>query len=397
MATDFHEGVVRDVPLGTAGDRGKQPVDLALSGGGIRAMVFHAGVLRYLAERALLERVRHVSSVSGGSLLVGLILQFGGMRWPSSSEYLERILPAIRVQLTTRNLQAAAIARLLLPWNWQFLMSRANVIAKAITSLWEIRATLADLPDTPLWSINGTTAETGRRFRFKANGCGDYQLGYADASAFPLAQALAMSAAFPGAIGPLAIKCSQYNWRKRPYWGAPISEEKETRLPFTRLHLYDGGLYDNLGLEPLFDVGLQQPKGVGGTLIVSDAGAPLTEGFNSAALSPRRMKRWFDLVMEQQRALRVRSLVNALRNGVTGAYLQIGSVAAEQLRIHPHPPADHTLHWLTSGETRAAASCPTSLGQVSSNTFDDLSRHGYETAHWNDLSYPYSVDPVRTN
>jgi len=176
-------------------NRSDRAIDIALSGGGVRAMAFHAGVLRYLAERGLLERVRHISSVSGGSLLVGLIFQIAGMRWPSSREYIEKILPVAREQLTTRDLQTAALCRLLLPWNWQFLMSRANVIAQAITSLWGVRATLADLPPSPLWSINGTTAETGRRFRFKANGCGDYQLGYADAAAFPLAQALA--AGFP--------------------------------------------------------------------------------------------------------------------------------------------------------------------------------------------------------
>jgi NTE family protein len=207
-------------------------LELALSGGGVRAMAFHAGVLKLLAEHELLERVRHISSVSGGSLLIGLILQKAGMCWPTSTAYLSRILPAVREQLTTRNLQAAALGRLLLPWNWQYVISRANVLAQAIQASWDMRATLSDLPVSPLWSINGTTAETGRRFRFKSNGCGDYQLGYANASAFPLSQALAMSAAFPGAIGPLAINCSQYEWRKRPYWDAPADAERIVQLAF---------------------------------------------------------------------------------------------------------------------------------------------------------------------
>ena len=172
------------------------------------------------------------------------------MSWPSSGAYLTTILPAVRDQLTSRNLQTSALGRLLLPWNWQFLFSRANVVAQAIQALWGIRATLSDLPPTPVWSINGTTAETGRRFRFKSNGCGDYQLGYAEASAFPLAQALAVSAAFPGAIGPLAIECNRYEWRKRPHWNASRGEEQSIQPPYKRLHLYDGGLYDNLGLEP---------------------------------------------------------------------------------------------------------------------------------------------------
>ncbi|MEF9672493.1 patatin-like phospholipase family protein [Pseudomonas sp. PCH446] len=44
---------------------------LALSGGGVRAMAFHLGVLKYLAEQQALERLTQISTVSGGSLLVG--------------------------------------------------------------------------------------------------------------------------------------------------------------------------------------------------------------------------------------------------------------------------------------------------------------------------------------
>jgi NTE family protein len=369
-------------------DQKGDALELALSGGGVRAMAFHSGVLRFLAERGLLERVRHISSVSGGSLLVGLIFQRAGMRWPTSGDYLTTVLPAVRDQLTTRNLQISALGRLLLPWNWQFLFSRANVVAQAIQASWGIRATLSDLPPTPVWSINGTTAETGRRFRFKSNGCGDYQLGYADASAFPLAQALAVSAAFPGAIGPLAIQCNRYEWRMRPHWNASKDEERSIQLPYKRLHLYDGGLYDNLGLEPLFDAGLQQAKASGGSIVVSDAGAPLTTGFRTGSLNPRRMKRWLDLVGEQQRALRVRSFVNALRNGLHGAYLQIGSSAVEQLQDVSHPVA-HEQPWLNSAEARTAAACVTSLGRQATADFDLLSRHGYETALRNHLAFPF--------
>lgn len=48
-------------------------IGIALSGGGVRAAAFHAGVLKRLAERGLLEHVAHVSTVSGGSLFTGLV------------------------------------------------------------------------------------------------------------------------------------------------------------------------------------------------------------------------------------------------------------------------------------------------------------------------------------
>ena len=55
-------------------------VALALSGGGVRAAVFHCGVLQRLALDGLLESTTFVSTVSGGSLVVGLILCHNGHR-----------------------------------------------------------------------------------------------------------------------------------------------------------------------------------------------------------------------------------------------------------------------------------------------------------------------------
>ena len=79
------------------------PIALALSGGGIRAMVFHLGVLRFLAEQGRLEDIRCISSVSGGSLVTGLIFQEGGMRWPNSREFLSNVYPALRERLGQRS------------------------------------------------------------------------------------------------------------------------------------------------------------------------------------------------------------------------------------------------------------------------------------------------------
>ena len=49
-------------------------VALALSGGGIRAAAFHCGVSAASRLGRLLESTTFVSTVSGGSLVVGLIL-----------------------------------------------------------------------------------------------------------------------------------------------------------------------------------------------------------------------------------------------------------------------------------------------------------------------------------
>ena len=52
---------------------------LCLSGGGYRAMVFHAGVLWRLYQAGLLRKANRISSVSGGSITAALL----ALKWNS--------------------------------------------------------------------------------------------------------------------------------------------------------------------------------------------------------------------------------------------------------------------------------------------------------------------------
>ena len=49
------------------------PIAVALSGGGFRATLAGIGVLRFLADAGILDRLRHVSSVSGGSIASAML------------------------------------------------------------------------------------------------------------------------------------------------------------------------------------------------------------------------------------------------------------------------------------------------------------------------------------
>lgn len=340
-------------------------IALALSGGGIRAMVFHLGVMKHLAERGLLENVDRVSTVSGGSLLVGLLLQQNQMRWPTSEQFLASSLPALRESLCTRSLQWGAARQLLNPLNWRFMLSRANLLARALRSEWHVQGTLADLPAAPEWSINGTTAENGKRFRFKQHDIGDYTLGYASAERFPLASALAVSAAFPGGFGPLTLDACRFDWRRRS-WDDPPDAAKPVEATFSRLHLYDGGVYDNLGLEPFFDAGRQRPKHDGVFIICSDAGAPLASGFDQGPLNVFRLKRVADIMSDQSRSLRVRTFANYLQQTPSGgAYLSINTAISAQESC---PSAQF------------AASFPTTLRRLDHDEFDRIAAHGQAVA-----------------
>lgn len=337
-------------------------IALALSGGGVRAMVFHLGVMKHLAERGLLEDVERISTVSGGSLLIGLLLQQNQMRWPTSQDFLTRLLPTLRESLCTRSLQWGAARQLLNPLNWRFLLSRANLLARALQREWQVQGALASLPSTPEWSINGTTAENGKRFRFKRQDIGDYTLGYTSAEWFPLASALAVSAAFPGGFGPLTLNAHQFEWHKRP-WDAPPDAATPIKPTFRRLHLYDGGVYDNMGLEPFFDAGRQSPKHEGCYIICSDAGAPLPSGFNKGPLNVFRLKRVADIMSDQSRSLRVRAFAHYLQQTTNaGAYLCINTAISDEE---------------TCPSAMFAASFPTTLRRLTFDEFDRIAAHGH--------------------
>lgn len=366
----------------------------------MRAAAFHAGALRRLAESNQLENVVGISSVSGGSLLVGLIFHFADYQWPSSSIYLSEVFPKIRKVLCETSLQWDALKRLVIyPRNWRFVFSRAAVVAESIERLWKIDAIIDQLPKVPVWSINGTTAENGRRFRFKRTSGGDYELGYADFSGFKLAHAMAMSAAFPGGIGPLPIFSSKYKWEKREAWDL-ASPLKSITLPFSKLHLYDGGIYDNLGTEPFFDSGTQQLKATDEAvdyLIVCDAGRPYSRATIPGPLHPGRFKRLADVAMDQTRSLRIRSFSNFLKKQkFSGMYLQIGSDPTKSLQAYAKYTGKSVPDtWLSEDAIKGAAGYKTNLVRLSPANFDSIARHGHETTSWNIIAFASEMFDVQ--
>ena len=103
-------------------------VALALSGDGVRAAVFHCGVRQRLAADRLLESTTFVSTVFGGTLVVGLILCQNGHRWPDSEEFLDAVVPSVRARLATATLQWSYAWRSV-AFSWRLARRRAHVLA----------------------------------------------------------------------------------------------------------------------------------------------------------------------------------------------------------------------------------------------------------------------------
>ncbi|TWU48636.1 Patatin-like phospholipase [Rubripirellula tenax] len=348
-------------------------IALAFSGGGVRATVFHLGVLARLAREDLLDRVKIVSSVSGGSLATGLVLASTGYRWPSSAEYLHDVVPQIHDLLTSKNLQwSYALKSLIFPW--RLMSGRAAVLGDAIEQQWKIRGRLADMPISPRFIINATCYQTGKNWRFQRDLMGDYQTKYVTDPDFPLSRALAASAAVPGLIGPLIVKSRRYQWSEYQ------DGDWQSIMPkYKRLHLWDGGVYDNLGVESLFKPG----EGLcddSDFLIVCDASRPLAGDSKDKRWRPGYVDasmRLVDVATDQVRSLRARMLIDYFKkNPGSGAYLRLG----RQTRYYYERRRGDGQPSLTDDEVREAAGLETTLRRLTHLEFSRLFRHGYEVA-----------------
>jgi NTE family protein len=369
-------------------------IALALSGGGFRATVFHLGVLARLAEEDKLEEVDFVSTNSGGTLCAGLVFTLANSRWPTSGEYLDRVLPEARRLLTTKDLQRALIFRFLGTF-WTVLETRADDLSAMMRKHWGIDGSLRDLPENPRWMINAACHETGVNWRFERFRMGDYVFGYSDDTDLPLSDAMAASAGFPGLVGPLVLDATQRSWYK--YMdddagvatgnGDPGQPQRRTwqpvQPPFPEVHLWDGGVYDNHGLEALhnFDTGWREGVDF---LIVSDAaGRPTPEEYRRGVKALLRIVT--DITMNQVRSLRSRAVLERMRNHEDkGAFLQTGNTCADVLTAAGKadeipqlcPPC------LPAEAATRAAEMPTVIRKLTNDEFALLFRHGYEVADY---------------
>ena len=278
--------------------------------------------------------------------------------------------------MSTATLQWSYLWRsLVLPW--RFARGRAHVLARQLEVQWGICGTMQDVPEAPRWIVNATCYETGRNWRFSQRRMGDYKTNYVLNPTTRIAEAIAASAAIPGLIGPLAIRSDEHDWHRYEK-----SKLVAGTTPAKRYALWDGGVYDNLGLEPLFKPGGGFRDGFD-FLLVSDASAPLAldTGILKRVLMPwRRALRLVDVATEQVRGLRARALVTEFqRRRDAGVYVRLGNTVESVYRaVGGNAPAGEKLR---ENDVAQAAEFKTTLRRLSREEFDLLMRHGFEVAN----------------
>lgn len=365
-------------------------IGLTLSGGGFRATVFHLGVLARLALENRLEEVTVVSTVSGGSLCAALVYAQGESRWPSSKQFVEQVAPKVREMLTTQDLQFGLAWRALRS-PLKLLEPRANFLSELIQQQWGLTVKLCDLPRTPRWLINTTCYETGRNWRFESFRMGDYVFGYTYDTQLPAADGVAASSGFPGLIGALVLNTSGRRWFRyvedesgsdRLDPGKQLALKTQPIQPeFPFVHLWDGGVYDNFGMEGVFDIGEGWRKDIE-FLIVSDAAAfPGKQAYRPGVSGLLRI---VDIMMDQIRSLRTRAVLEQIVDRKEpGVLLRNKSTSANILKALDDPvrATELTAQCQDDQEAARSAAFPTVIRRLTLDEFDLLFRHGYEVAN----------------
>jgi NTE family protein len=248
-------------------------IGIALSGGGSRAIAFHLGCLRSLYAQGILQRSRALSTVSGGSV-VGAMYACHEGTFAEFEDQVRALLRsglvtrALRTAFTTREGPKAATALILLAATWAWLVpfrciaaglsrmvqgdgvaperwvprrfaSRTTVLRHAIDAMIFKGKLLGDLPaDRPRLIVIATELRTGSAFYFGRQYAGNWRFGIIDAAQIAVAHAVAASAAYPlllPALDEYLTFC-----------------KRDGSLRTERVTLSDGGVYDNLGLSPLW-------------------------------------------------------------------------------------------------------------------------------------------------
>lgn len=264
-------------------------------------MLFHVGALRRLFEANALRDLSRIISVSGGSITAAQL----ALHWdtltahPGDLTRWKDLVETPLFEFAGKRLDALAVTA-----GWvRPRRGAADGIADAYDKLFG-GATLQSLPADPRFIILATNLGTGSLVRFAAKYTADRRVGRRMGLDIRLADAVAASSAFPPVLSPKIIHLSDQNALTDSF---PGDQPPLQRKPWThRLELSDGGVYDNLGLQPLEKYH---------TILASDGGSPFAFEKRVAKNYLQHMIRAWLVTDNQVRSLRRSDLVSEYLSG----------------------------------------------------------------------------------
>lgn len=255
----------------------KKNIALALSGGGSRAIAFHLGCLRALHKHDLLERIKTISSVSGGSVIAAAYFKYGS----NFDDFEKRILTVLKIGLFRPTLRTIFSLQGVMWIFSEMLVLVLSVLVCIVRNILKFMRSIAQLCGYTIWAdrsfrlslrrlitrttlleltldrllFNGSTLDqiakaeqrlilntteltTGSAFRFSTHESGGWRFGEIKNVKIKISHAVVASAAYPLFLTHLQ---DEYEFTRKD--GTKYS---------SRVSLTDGGIYDNLGLGPLW-------------------------------------------------------------------------------------------------------------------------------------------------
>jgi NTE family protein len=228
----------------------RKGIALCFSGGGYRAALFHLGAVRRLNELGVLSQVDTITSVSGGSIFAAQIaghLAQHGDAWgqPGSAvDGFEDGVAAPTRKLATQDIRTRAVFARLKPWNWFDQNAQIDTLAATLAK-GPAGAKLADLGERPRFVICATDVcfRTQWTFDTGTRRLGEDRAGWAPLGDWTIARAAASSSCLPVAFAPMRVH--------EQLSGGSYDDSDRAEL-VEKIDLTDGGIYDNLGLEPVW-------------------------------------------------------------------------------------------------------------------------------------------------
>jgi len=240
---------------------------LTFSGGGTRAAALSYGILQALADtrialggkqRRLLDEVDLISSVSGGSFTSAYYGLFG-----------DRMFEDFETKFLLRNVERELALRIISLSSWSKLASsyyaRSDLAAEYFDEILFEGKTFSNfqIPRLPLIAINATDIALGTQFTFLGD---QFAPICADLSSYPVSRAVTASAAVPGPFSSIVLKnfagtcdyqlpqwatsaIGEHLTYSRRYQNAKNLSSYIDTEKFAYIHLFDGGISDNLGVR----------------------------------------------------------------------------------------------------------------------------------------------------
>ncbi|WP_240456914.1 patatin-like phospholipase family protein [Acidovorax sp. 1608163] len=280
-------------------------VAVTLSGGGARAAAFGFGVLTEMQQTrfewdgqptTLLDATDVVSGVSGGSIVAAYFAAHGIEGLPRFEQ--DFLRQNFQNSLITQALRPGNLIDLTSPW-----LGRTHLLARRLDELYEGR-TFGDVekrPRHPQLFITATDMSLGTGFEFTWE---QFALICSDLRKVPLSFAVAASSAVPLLLSPVTLRnyadqcperqrtttvaaerAAANDYRARLYRAHEVSYQDAERRPY--IHLVDGGLADNLGVQRLLDRAM--------------AGGGLRETFSEVGIPPRSIRKLVLITVNAER------------------------------------------------------------------------------------------------